>query len=96
MPSSKHLAQSAHDELFKFFVSGGAGKALYSGAGHDVFGLRAVYAAAFKIEKRGVVQFTDGRAVVAGDVFLRSEDEGHRLVDGVLAQHEDGLLLVTR
>ena len=28
MPSSKHLAQSAHDELFKFFVSGGAGKAL--------------------------------------------------------------------
>ena len=69
MPSSKHLAQSAHDELFKFFVSGGAGKALYSGAGHDVFGLCAVYAAAFKIEKRGVVQLADGRAVVAGSLL---------------------------
>ena len=87
------LVQRTQRGLLKLLVAHKAGKALDGGAGEQVLGGFAVYAAAFKVERRLVVHFADGRAVIALDVFLGAEDQRHGFIDGVFAQHEHGFLL---
>lgn len=72
--------QSVHYIFLALAVAEQARKALYRGAGKDVFGGLLIYAAALEVEERVLVKLADGRTVVADDVLLRAEDERHGLV----------------